>query len=128
LCAEAGEGDGGCLTWLSIRSTWKKGLESGAVNVVLQVNAKKAVDLPNVANAIDYAKTNEARQLIDAGVHATSAILRAYALPPGTPKDRLNVLRKSFMDTLKDPEFVAEVKKADLALNPGTGAQTAAPR
>jgi len=28
------------------------------VNVVLQVNAKKAADLPNVANAIDYAKTN----------------------------------------------------------------------
>jgi tripartite-type tricarboxylate transporter receptor subunit TctC len=61
--------------------------------------------------------------LIDAGVHATSAILRAYALPPGTPKDRLNVLRKSFMDTLKDPEFVAELKKADLDLNPVTGAE-----
>jgi tripartite-type tricarboxylate transporter receptor subunit TctC len=76
-----------------------------------------------VANAIDYAKTKDARQLIDAGVHATSAILRAYALPPGTPKDRLNVLRRAFMDTLKDPEFVAELKKADLDLNPVTGAE-----
>jgi tripartite-type tricarboxylate transporter receptor subunit TctC len=126
LAAESGEVDGGCWTWSSIRSTWKKGIESGAVNVVLQVNAKKAADLPNVANAIDYAKTNEARQLIDAGVHATSAILRAYALPPATPKDRLNVLRKSFMDTLKDPEFVAELKKADLDLNPVTGAEVEA--
>jgi len=123
LAAESGEVDGGCWTWSSIRSTWKKGIESGAVNVVLQVNAKKAADLPNVANAIDYAKTKEARQLIDAGVHATSAILRAYALPPGTPKDRLNVLRRAFMDTLKDPEFVAELKKADLDLNPVTGAE-----
>jgi tripartite-type tricarboxylate transporter receptor subunit TctC len=121
LAAEAGEVDGGCWTWASIRSTWKKGIESGMVNVVLQVNAKKATDLPNVANAIDYAKTNEARQLIDSGVHATSAILRAYALPPGTPKERLNVLRRSFMDTMKDPEFVAELKKADLDLNPLTG-------
>ena len=58
--------------------------------------------------------------------HATSTILRAYALPPGTPKDRLNVLRKSFMDTLKDPEFVAELKKADLDLNPVTGAEVEA--
>ena len=64
-----------------------------------------------MANAIDYARTNEAHQLIDSGVHATWAILRAYALPPGTPKDRLNVLRRSFMDTMKDPEFVAELKK-----------------
>ena len=76
-----------------------------------------------MANAIDYPRTNEARQLIDAGVHATSDILRAYALPPGTPKDRLNVLRSAFMDTLKDPEFVAELKKADLDLNPVTGAE-----
>jgi tripartite-type tricarboxylate transporter receptor subunit TctC len=121
LAAESGEVDGGCWTWSSIRSTWKKGLESGAVNVVLQVNAKKAADLPNVANAIDYAKTNEARQLIDAGVHATSEILRAYALPPGTPKDRMDVLRRSFMNTMKDSEFVAELKKADLDLNPVTG-------
>jgi len=27
------------------------------------------------------------------------------------------------MDTLKDPEFVAEIKKADLDLNPVTGAE-----
>jgi tripartite-type tricarboxylate transporter receptor subunit TctC len=123
LAAESGEVDGGCWTWASIRSTWKKGIESRTVNVVLQVNAKKAADLPNVANAIDYAKTNDARQLIDSGVHATSAILRAYALPPGTPKDRVNLMRKSFMDTMKDSEFTAELKKADLDLSPLTGAE-----
>src|ERR671922_1353967 len=87
LAAESGEVDGGCWTWASIRSTWKKGLDSGLVNVVLQVNAKKASDMPNVPNAIDYAKSQEAKQLIDTGIHANSAILRAYALPPGTPKD-----------------------------------------
>ena len=87
LAAEAGEVDGGCWTWASIRSTWKTGLDSGLVNVVLQVNAKKASDIPNVPNAVDYAKTQEAKQLIEAGIHAPSAILRAYALPPGIPKN-----------------------------------------
>jgi tripartite-type tricarboxylate transporter receptor subunit TctC len=121
LAAEAGEVDGGCWTWASIRSTWKKGLDSGLVNVVLQVNAKKASDIPNVPNAIDYAKTQETKQLIDTGVHANSAILRAYALPPGTPKDRLNVLRDAFMATMKDKDFIAEITKANLELNPLSG-------
>jgi tripartite-type tricarboxylate transporter receptor subunit TctC len=123
LAAEAGEVDGGCWTWASIRSTWKKGLDSGLVNVVLQVNAKKASDIPNVPNAIDYAKTQETKQLIDTGVHANSAILRAYALPPGTPKDRLNVLRDAFMATMKDKDFIAEITKANLELNPLSGVE-----
>ena len=123
LAAEAGEVDGGCWTWASIRSTWKKGLDSGLVNVVLQVNAKKASDIPNVPNAVDYAKTQEAKQLIEAGIHAPSAILRAYALPPGTPKERLSVLRDAFMATMKDKDFAAEITKASLELNPLSGAE-----
>jgi tripartite-type tricarboxylate transporter receptor subunit TctC len=123
LAAEAGEVDGGCWTWASVRSTWKTGLDSGLVNVVLQVNAKKASDILNVPNAIDYAKTQDAKQLIDAGIHAPSAILRAYALPPGTPKERLNVLRNAFTATMKDKDFVAEISKASLELNPLSGAE-----
>jgi tripartite-type tricarboxylate transporter receptor subunit TctC len=126
LAAESGEVDGGCWTWASIRSTWKKGIESGQVNVVLQVNAKKAADIPNVPNAIDHAKSAEARQLLASGAHANSAILRAYALPPGTPKDRVTLLRNSFMATMKDPEFAAELKKGDLDLNPLSGADVEA--
>jgi tripartite-type tricarboxylate transporter receptor subunit TctC len=121
LAAEAGEVDGGCWTWASIRSTWKKGLDSGLVNVVLQVNAKRASDIPNVPNAVDYAKTPEGKQLIDAGIHAPSAILRAYALPPGIPKERLTMLRDAFMATMKDKDFAAEITKANLELNPLSG-------
>ncbi|HWO41549.1 MAG TPA: tripartite tricarboxylate transporter substrate-binding protein [Candidatus Eisenbacteria bacterium] len=123
IAAEAGEVDGGCWTWASIRSTWKKGIESGQVNVVLQVNAKKAPDIPHVPNAIDYAKTAEAKELIEAGIHAPSAILRAYALPPGTPPGRLAILREAFMLTMKDKDFAAELAKANLDLNPLSGSQ-----
>lgn len=76
IAAEAGEVDGGCWTWASIRTTWANGLESGNVNAIIQVNAKKADDIPNVPSAVDYAKTADAKILIDSGVHAPSAILR----------------------------------------------------
>jgi tripartite-type tricarboxylate transporter receptor subunit TctC len=44
-------------------------------------------------------------------------------LPPGTPKDRLLTLRKAFVDTMKDPEFLADAKKAKLDINPLDGAE-----
>ena len=123
VAAEAGEIDGGCWTWASIRTTWANGLESGMVKAIIQVNSKKAADIPNVPNAIDFVKTADARVLIDSGIHAPSAILRAYALPPATPKNRLEVLRNAFNTTMADGDFLAEMKKSKLEINPVTGAE-----
>jgi tripartite-type tricarboxylate transporter receptor subunit TctC len=123
VAAEGGEVDGGCWTWASIRTTWSSGLESGMVKAIVQVNQKKAEDIPQVPNAIDFAKTPDARLLIESGIHAPSAILRAYALPPGTPKGRVDLLRNAFNATMKDAEFLAEMKKSKLEINALTGAE-----
>jgi len=123
LAAEAGEVAGGCWTWESIKTTWRKGLESGEVNVVLQVNPQRLPDLADVPNALEHAKTEEARQLIQVANLNPAAILRAYTLPPGTPKDRVELLRKAFLATMKDPEFLAEMNKANLSVNPLPGTE-----
>lgn len=117
LAAENGEIAGGCWGWDSVKVTWRKGLETGDVVVVMQANRQTRADLPKVPQAISLAKTDEARKLVDVGIHGDSEIVRTYTLPPGTPKDRVQILRKAFEDTLKDPEFVAEAKKADLTVN-----------
>ena len=41
----------------------------------------------------------------------------------GTPKDRVQILRKAFIDTMKDPEFLADANKAKLDINPLDGAE-----
>ena len=46
---------------------------------------------------------------------------RAFSLPPGTPKDRLEILRKAFAETLKDPELLKDAKKAKLVITPVPG-------
>jgi tripartite-type tricarboxylate transporter receptor subunit TctC len=38
--------------------------------------------------------------------------------PPGTPKDRVEVLRKAVAATLADAAFQAETKKINLEINP----------
>ena len=121
LAADAGELHGGCWAWESVRVTWKKGLETGEVHPILQITAKKIPDLPNVPLALDLAKTDEERELLKAGAVDPSAIVRVYVTTPRTPKDRLQMLRTAFANTLTDPDFVAETKKVNLDVNPLTG-------
>ncbi|MBI2988043.1 MAG: hypothetical protein HYY45_14860 [Deltaproteobacteria bacterium] len=118
LASESGELAGGCWGWDSISATWRKSLESGDALVVVQAAPKAHPDLPKVPLAINLAKTDEARHLIDVGIHADSEIVRTYTLPPATPKDRVQILRRAFFETLRDPEFLAEAKKANLGVDP----------
>ena len=118
LAAESGEVAGGCWGWDSVKTTWRKAIESGDAVVVLQANRKNHPELPQVPQAIKLVKTEDARRIIDVGIHADSDIVRTYTLPPGTPKDRVQVLRKAFDDTLKDAEFLADAKKSNLSVVP----------
>ena len=121
LAAEAGELAGACWSWEAIKSTWTKGLQSGEVNVVLQALPKAHPDLPKVPLAINYAKTDDARQLIRIGVHDAADIARPFVMPPGTPKERVQLMRGAFLATLKDPAFLAEAEKSKLDVDPITG-------
>jgi hypothetical protein len=106
----------------SFKSTWRNELDSGNTIIVLQNTAKRHPELPNVPLAIDYATTDEAKRLIRALVHSVGPTARPYVLPPKTPKNRVVVLRNAFMQTMKDPEFLAEAAKAKLDINPLDGA------
>jgi tripartite-type tricarboxylate transporter receptor subunit TctC len=118
LAAESGELAGGCWGWDSISVTWRKALDSGDAIPVLQANRRTHPDLGKVPQAIKFAKTDEGRKLIEVGIHADSDIVRTYTLPPETPKERVQVLRKAFDATLKDPEFLADAKKSKLNVDP----------
>jgi tripartite-type tricarboxylate transporter receptor subunit TctC len=118
LATEAGEVAGTCV---GPRTVWQQNLERRDVTPVLQVTAKPAPDFPKVPLAIDLAKSEEARKLIEVGVHNDNAIALTYALPPGTPKDLTATLRRAFAATMKEGDFVAELKKARLDVDPVTG-------
>ncbi len=120
LAAESGEIDGTTWGWDSMRGTWQKAIESGTVVVVLQTVPKAFPDLPRVPMAIDLAKTAEAKQLIEYGIHYPSKITKTLALPPGTPSDRAQILQRALQETVKDAEFIAEADKAKIGLAPVT--------
>jgi len=118
LAAESGEVAGGCWQWESVKATWRKALDAGEIAVVLQVTEKPLPDLPQVPLALDLARTEEARQLLRAAVIVPTAISRLYALPPGTPADRVQTLRAAFLETVRDPEFLADARQVKLDVDP----------
>ena len=122
LAADSGEVAGACgWSWDSVRATWGKALETGDATVILQKRPTPHPELPHIPLAMKLAKTEEARQLIKAGINDPADMNRIYAVPPGTPKDRVRLMRKAFLDTMKDAEFLAEAKKTRLDVDPVPG-------
>ena len=126
LAVNSGEVAGICNAWETLKSNWRKELESDDLYVVLQLIPKPHPELPKVPLAINYAKTDEVKKLIQVGVHDYGAVARPFLLPPGTPKERVQVLRKAFMDMMHDAEFLAEAKKAQLDISPVSGDEVSA--
>ena len=122
LAFNSGEVDGVANAWESMVSTWPQETQNGEAVILLQAAGKRHADLPNVPLVIDYAKTDMSKKLVQGVINNFGATARPYVVTPGTPKARVEILRKAFMDTMRDPEFGAELKRAKLDLNPLDGA------
>src|SRR5207244_13159065 len=73
VAVESGEVDGICgFSWASVRTTWRKAIESGQVNIVMQNGPKAHADLPKVPVAVSFARTAEARHLTQADAQQRS--------------------------------------------------------
>ena len=126
VAVESGEMDGLCgFSWVSVKSTWRRAVESGQAIIMLQSAPKAHADLPKVPLTMSFAKTPEAKQLLEAGVHQPGAITYGYSLPPNTPKERVQVLRRAFIQAVKDPDLLNDANKANLEIAPASGEEIA---
>jgi tripartite-type tricarboxylate transporter receptor subunit TctC len=123
IATESGELAGGPASWDNVKTNRKRQIETGEMLVVLQAVTKPLKELPNVPKMIDFAKTDEQKKFVQIVVHYANDYSRPFAVPPGTPKDRVDILRKAYVDTMKDKEFLAEIEKMQLTLDPTTGEQ-----
>ncbi|HEY5607080.1 MAG TPA: hypothetical protein VIM38_01950 [Alphaproteobacteria bacterium] len=122
LAMERGEVGGRCgWSWSSIKAGSMKWVTDGIVKILMQISLAKHPDLPNVPLVIDLAKNDEQRQIMKL-IFSRQVMGRPFLAPPGVPADRTAALRKAFMDTMKDPEFLAAAGKAKLEVTPVSGA------
>ena len=120
LAVVSGEVDAFCGSWQATKTVWRSELDAGKIQLVVQVSLRPHPELKNIPLAINYAKTEEARLFLKIADSAHGYQF-PYSMPPGTPQDQLQILQKAFMDVLKDPELLAEAKKADLEIDPIDG-------
>ena len=121
LAVNSGELQGITNSWESFKATWTQEIKSGSINVILLGIPKRHPDLPNVPVLAEFIKGEDNRSLVEVAVHNYGALARPYVMPPNTPKERVRMLRKALDDTMKDPAFLADTKKARLDLNPLSG-------
>jgi tripartite-type tricarboxylate transporter receptor subunit TctC len=108
--------DGGCWGWESARTTARalldgKGDEKLIPFLIHRREPDPEVkDLPLIPEIIKGEdKLSAYRTWV-----GSYEFQRPFTVPPGTPKDRLQILRKAFADTMKDPAFIAEAEKSKL--------------
>jgi tripartite-type tricarboxylate transporter receptor subunit TctC len=108
------EVDGGCWTWESARTTARPMLDAQGDDKLIPfaIHSRypdpEVKDLPLIPETIKD-KDNLSAYKTWAG---TYEFQRPFSVPPGTPKERLQTLRKAFAATMKDPEFLADAKKS----------------
>jgi tripartite-type tricarboxylate transporter receptor subunit TctC len=121
LAMERGEVGGRCgWSWSSVKAAQMHWVRDGTVKVLIQISLAKHPDLPDVPLLMDFAKTDEQRQILRL-IFSRQVMGRPFLAPPGVPGDRANALRKAFMDTMKNPEFLAAAEKAKLEITPVSG-------
>ena len=125
LAMSRGEVAGICgLPWSTVTSFWRQELESGEFRPLIQLSGEKTPELAKLPHYTDFIKTAEDRQLFGL-LFGVQALGRVYASPPETPVDRVSALRKAFMDTVGDKEFLADAEKTGIDISPMEGALVA---
>jgi hypothetical protein len=120
LAMERGEVEGICESLDSVNSRKPDWIPKKTVNVLLQAGSEPHPELKGVPNVFDLARTTEERQVLDY-LYAGQGIGRPFVAPPDLPPERLKMLRDAFNATMKDPEFIAEVKHQKFDLEPEDG-------
>jgi tripartite-type tricarboxylate transporter receptor subunit TctC len=128
LAMERGEVDGLCgWDWSSVKSQKADWVRDRKLNILVQVGLQPLSELsdlgvPQIWNFIPYESDRKIAEL----VISQQVFQRSYVLPPGTPPEAVDIMRKAFDETMHDPEFLADAQKMRISIAPLGGAEVQA--
>lgn len=125
LSIERGELGGICESFASINRKKPTWISDKTVNVLFQGGVNPLPELKGVPTVFDLANTPETRQAVEF-LYAGQKLGRPFLAPPDLSPAVLTMLRDAFDATMKDPLFVAEVRKTGDDLDPLSGSRLAA--
>ena len=121
LAMERGEVSGiGDWSWSSLKKQRPQWVRDGSVRLLLQSGLKNDPELPNIPNALEFAKTESDRKVIELFL-SQKTVARPIIAPPAVPAERIAILRKAFAALATDREFLADAEKSNLDVDPIPG-------
>jgi len=124
LAMERGEVDGSSSSWAAVKVGKQDWLRERKIKIILQTTPERIAELPDTPSLGEIGTTAQDRQVF--ALYASgSAIGRSLIGPPGIPAERVQALREAFDAMIKDPDFVADIRKIDVELEPLPGAAVA---
>ena len=116
IAMEAGEVSGLCgWSWdgarVNGRDMFARGVAKPVIDIAIQPQPElQKMGVPFLMDSLPEGDKKEALKVI----LSTQVYNRPFAVPPGTPRDRVNALRKAFSETMSDRECMEEAEKLGL--------------
>ena len=118
ISIERGELDGDCGTFSSVPADW---LEQKTANSFVRFTRERLPEMPESAVFVnELAKTPEQVDLLDF-LNTENEIGRVVIMSGKVPADRVAMLREAFDKTMKDPDFLADMQRQKLPVDPSSG-------
>ncbi|HXG50971.1 MAG TPA: tripartite tricarboxylate transporter substrate-binding protein [candidate division Zixibacteria bacterium] len=101
--------------------SWGK---KGFVRLLVQTGSKRdprAPDVPTIYELMDQYKVPDINRRVVRLILAGAEFGSPFFAAPGTPADRVKILREAHAKTMKDPDLIGEAKKSKMDMDPSTG-------
>jgi tripartite-type tricarboxylate transporter receptor subunit TctC len=124
LAMERGEVEGrGTESYVTTASVTPHYIRDHLINILVQIGMTRDKAMPDVPLLLEYAKTDEQKQIL---TFFSKAVLigRPIATNPGVPMERVTALRRAFDKAIADPEFKADAEKQKAEISPMSGEET----
>ena len=124
LSMERGESEGICgLSYSTLKASSPDWIDNKRINVLVQTGSSVQAGLENVPLLRNLVTSEQDKRVLDT-LAFPEELGRPFLMPPGTPKNVVQIVRRAFDATMKDPAFLADAEKARLDLDPVTGEET----
>lgn len=121
LAMERGEVEGMVASVQTVTVSHPDWIADRQVNVLWQQAADRSPLFADVPAIVEFAQNEEERSLLELLV-VQGQIGKSLAAPPGVPEDVLAAFRAAYGQMIVDPDFLADAKKRNLDIMPGTPA------
>jgi tripartite-type tricarboxylate transporter receptor subunit TctC len=123
LAMERGEVDGLCgFDWASLKSQKPDWVRDDKLNILVQIGPRSDPELTKrgIPELWKFVKSEDVRKAVEVVV-AQQVFGRPYIAPPGTPEDRVKILRDAFTATMQDKDFLADAERSRIDITPTSG-------